>query len=224
MAAYLALLEPGDTVLGMRLDQGGHLTHGSPVNFSGRLYNFVAYGVDDEHETLDYDALRGRRQRAPPEDDRGRRHGVPADHRLRRVPGDRRRRRRAPARRRRAHRRAHRRRRAPVADPPRRRRDVHDPQDAARPSRRCDPVPRGVRRRDRQGGVPRAPGRAAHARRSRPRPSRSGWRSSRSSASTRPRSSATRRHSPTRSRRRASASCRVAPTTTSCSSTSSRSA
>jgi glycine hydroxymethyltransferase len=57
MAAYLALLEPGDTVLGMRLDQGGHLTHGSPVNFSGRLYHFVAYGVDDERETLDYDAI-----------------------------------------------------------------------------------------------------------------------------------------------------------------------
>ena len=48
MAAYLALLEPGDKVMGMRLDQGGHLTHGSPVNFSGRLYDFVAYGVDDE--------------------------------------------------------------------------------------------------------------------------------------------------------------------------------
>jgi len=57
MAAYLALLEPGDTVLGMRLDQGGHLTHGSPVNFSGRLYHFAAYGVDDERETLDYDAI-----------------------------------------------------------------------------------------------------------------------------------------------------------------------
>jgi glycine hydroxymethyltransferase len=57
MAAYLALLEPGDTVLGMRLDQGGHLTHGSPVNFSGRLYRFVSYGVDDETERLDYDAI-----------------------------------------------------------------------------------------------------------------------------------------------------------------------
>ena len=57
MAAYFALLEPGDTVMGMRLDQGGHLTHGSPVNFSGKLYRFVAYGVDDELETLDYDAI-----------------------------------------------------------------------------------------------------------------------------------------------------------------------
>ena len=58
MAAYLAVLDPGDKVMGMRLDQGGHLTHGSPVNFSGRLYDFVAYGVDDESETLDYDSLR----------------------------------------------------------------------------------------------------------------------------------------------------------------------
>jgi glycine hydroxymethyltransferase len=57
MAAYLALLEPGDRVMGMRLDQGGHLTHGSPVNFSGRLYDFVAYGVDPDSEVLDYDAV-----------------------------------------------------------------------------------------------------------------------------------------------------------------------
>jgi glycine hydroxymethyltransferase len=57
MAVYFTLLEPGDVVLGMRLDQGGHLTHGNPVNFSGRLYRFVAYGVDDETETLDYDEL-----------------------------------------------------------------------------------------------------------------------------------------------------------------------
>ena len=57
MAAYFALLSPGDTVLGMRLDQGGHLTHGSPVNFSGKLYKFVAYGVDRETELIDYDEL-----------------------------------------------------------------------------------------------------------------------------------------------------------------------
>src|SRR5438132_2018133 len=57
-AAYMALLEPGDKVMGMRLDQGGHLTHGSPVNFSGRMYDFVAYGVDDTSEILDYDAIR----------------------------------------------------------------------------------------------------------------------------------------------------------------------
>jgi glycine hydroxymethyltransferase len=61
-AVYLALLEPGDTVLAMRLDQGGHLTHGSPVNFSGRLFNFVPYGVtpassDGEGERIDLDSL-----------------------------------------------------------------------------------------------------------------------------------------------------------------------
>ncbi len=57
MAVYFALLEPGDTVMGMRLDQGGHLTHGSKVNFSGRLYNFVAYGVDRETEIIDYEEM-----------------------------------------------------------------------------------------------------------------------------------------------------------------------
>lgn len=59
MGVYFALLEPGDTVLGMRLDQGGHLTHGSPVNFSGLYYNFVAYGVDPETELIDMDEVRG---------------------------------------------------------------------------------------------------------------------------------------------------------------------
>ena len=58
MAVYLALLEPGDTVLGMRLDQGGHLTHGSPVNFSGRIYRFVSYGVTESDERLDLDQMR----------------------------------------------------------------------------------------------------------------------------------------------------------------------
>src|SRR5689334_23881996 len=58
MATYLALLEPGDKVMGMRLDQGGHLTHGSPVNFSGRLYDFVAYGVTPSDEVLDYGEIR----------------------------------------------------------------------------------------------------------------------------------------------------------------------
>src|SRR5262249_32020488 len=56
-AVYLALLQPGDTVLGMALDQGGHLTHGAKVNFSGKLYNFIPYGVSPETETIDYDAL-----------------------------------------------------------------------------------------------------------------------------------------------------------------------
>jgi glycine hydroxymethyltransferase len=58
MAAYMAILEPGDTVLGMRLDQGGHLTHGSPVNASGRLYHFVSYGVTESDERIDMDQVR----------------------------------------------------------------------------------------------------------------------------------------------------------------------
>ena len=57
MAAYTALIKPGDTVLGMSLDQGGHLTHGSPVNYSGTLYRFVPYGLSLETETIDYDEL-----------------------------------------------------------------------------------------------------------------------------------------------------------------------
>ncbi len=57
MAAYFAALEPGDRVMGMSLDHGGHLTHGSPVNFSGRIYDFVHYGLDEESEMIDYDAV-----------------------------------------------------------------------------------------------------------------------------------------------------------------------
>ena len=130
----MAVLQPGDRVMGMRLDQGGHLTHGSPVNFSGRMYEFVAYGVDDESETLDYDVIRRAREGDRSEADRRRRDRVPARHRLRRLPVDRRRRRRAAARRRRPHRRPHRGRRASVAGAGRRHRHVHHPQDAARPA------------------------------------------------------------------------------------------
>ena len=57
MAAYFAALEPGDRVMGMSLDHGGHLTHGSPVNFSGRIYDFVHYGLDEESEMIDYDVV-----------------------------------------------------------------------------------------------------------------------------------------------------------------------
>ncbi|NLK08321.1 MAG: serine hydroxymethyltransferase [Firmicutes bacterium] len=57
MAVYFAILDPQDTVLGMNLAHGGHLTHGSPVNFSGKLFNFVHYGVDPDTEQIDYDAV-----------------------------------------------------------------------------------------------------------------------------------------------------------------------
>ena len=57
MAAYFALMDPGDRVMGMQLDHGGHLTHGASVNFSGKLYDFVPYGVDRETETIDYEEV-----------------------------------------------------------------------------------------------------------------------------------------------------------------------
>ncbi len=58
MAVYFSVLQPNDTVLGMNLAHGGHLTHGSPVNYSGILYNFVSYGVDPETETINYEEVR----------------------------------------------------------------------------------------------------------------------------------------------------------------------
>lgn len=57
MGVYFSILEPGDKVLGMNLSHGGHLTHGSPVNFSGTMYEFSEYGVNDETETIDYDVV-----------------------------------------------------------------------------------------------------------------------------------------------------------------------
>lgn len=65
-AAYMALINPGDTVLGMDLSAGGHLTHGSPVNFSGKTYQFVAYSVDKDTEIIDYDALAKQAQEVKP--------------------------------------------------------------------------------------------------------------------------------------------------------------
>ncbi|MGG4397434.1 serine hydroxymethyltransferase [Paenibacillus thiaminolyticus] len=58
MAVYFASVKPGDTILGMNLSHGGHLTHGSPVNFSGRFYNFVPYGVDEQTGRIDFDHVR----------------------------------------------------------------------------------------------------------------------------------------------------------------------
>ncbi|MCI8441410.1 MAG: serine hydroxymethyltransferase [Provencibacterium sp.] len=58
LAVYFALLQPGDTVLGMSLAEGGHLTHGSPVNLSGKYYNFVSYGVDEKTHQIDYEQVR----------------------------------------------------------------------------------------------------------------------------------------------------------------------
>ncbi|QTN00868.1 aminotransferase class I/II-fold pyridoxal phosphate-dependent enzyme [Sediminibacillus dalangtanensis] len=66
MAVYFSVLELGDTVLGMNLSHGGHLTHGSPVNFSGKLYKFEEYGVDKETEQIDYDSVRAKAKELKP--------------------------------------------------------------------------------------------------------------------------------------------------------------
>ncbi|MCI1880633.1 MAG: serine hydroxymethyltransferase [Sporolactobacillus sp.] len=66
MAVYHAMLQPGDTVIGMRLSHGGHLTHGSPVNFSGQLYHFFDYGVSKETQTIDFDELEKTVQQTKP--------------------------------------------------------------------------------------------------------------------------------------------------------------
>src|SRR5262249_36227058 len=56
-AAYMSVIQPGDTVMGLSLDQGGHLTHGSKVNFSGKLFNIVSYGVRQDDQRIDYDGM-----------------------------------------------------------------------------------------------------------------------------------------------------------------------
>ena len=66
MGVYLSVLEPGDTVLGMNLTAGGHLTHGHPMNFSGILYNFVDYGVNKETEVIDYEEVRAKAKEVQP--------------------------------------------------------------------------------------------------------------------------------------------------------------
>jgi len=66
MAVYFAVLQPGDTILGMNLSHGGHLSHGSPANFSGRLYNVVFYGVDKKTETIDFDEVESQAKKYRP--------------------------------------------------------------------------------------------------------------------------------------------------------------
>jgi len=164
MAAYLALLEPGDVVMGMPLDQGGHLTHGSPVNFSGRLYRFVGYGVDDDTETLDYDAIAAVARAARPKlivagataypriiDFEAFRSIADEVGALLLVAC-------------RSHRRSRRRRCPSEPGAVRGCRDVHDPQDAPGTSCRLHRVPLRVRIGDRQGGVPWPARWPAHAR------------------------------------------------------------
>ena len=171
LGVYLALLDPGDTILAMRLDQGGHLTHGSPASITSKVWRFVSYGLTPPSD--DSDAGRAHRPRpgprprprAPPEADRRRRHRLLAHHRRQGLP------RPSPMRsgrcfdvRLRAHGRAHRRRGAPEPRRDRRRRHLHHPQDPARTTGRRDPVRRGAGQEDRLSHLPRAPGRPARAR------------------------------------------------------------
>ena len=90
MAVFMAVLEPGDTVLGMSLAHGGHLTHGTKVSFSGKLYHAVAYGVRRDTELIDFDEVRAHGARAQAEADHRRRQRVSAHDGLRAVPRDRR--------------------------------------------------------------------------------------------------------------------------------------
>ena len=183
-AVYFTFLKPGDTVMGMDLSHGGHLTHGSPVNFSGQLYHFVPYGIDPETELLDYDAIAAQALGGAAQDDHRRRERLLPRHRLRPLPRDRRLGRRVPVRRHRAPGGPHRQGAPPLAPAPRPRRDHHDPQDPARPARRPHPHGPGLReplrpeggeerthvhdeRASRQDGHPRHPGRRADARRRR---------------------------------------------------------
>ena len=85
LGAYEALIELGDTVLGMSLAEGGHLTHGSPVNFSGRHYDFASYGVDAQTETIDYDEVERIAKEVRPKLIVGGASAVSARHRLRRA-------------------------------------------------------------------------------------------------------------------------------------------
>ena len=83
MSVYLAVCKPGDTILGMNLSHGGHLTHGHPLNFSGRFYNVVAYGVRKEDERIDYDAMAALASEHNPKVIVVGRLRLPAHHRLR---------------------------------------------------------------------------------------------------------------------------------------------
>ena len=138
-AVFLALLQPGDTFMGLDLNAGGHLTHGSPVNMSGKWFKVVPYGVRSDDQLIDMDEVARDRARAQAEADHRRRHRLFALLGLGAVPRDRRRGRRLPDGRHGAHRRARRRRRASLAGPARACRHDDDAQVAARPARRHDP-------------------------------------------------------------------------------------
>ena len=137
VAAFMALMQPGDTFMGLNLAAGGHLTHGSPVNMSGKWFKPVPYGVRRDDQRIDMDEVAQARPRAPAEGDHRRRLGLSAHPRFPAIPRDRRRGRRLSDGRHGAFRRPGRRRRASVAVPACACRHHDDAQDAARPARRA---------------------------------------------------------------------------------------
>ena len=160
MGVYFSLLQPGDRVLGMRLDQGGHLTHGSPVNFSGLYYDFVAYGVDRETELVDMDQVRASGHRAQAEHRPGRLLGLLPHPGLRGVPGDRRRGGRSLHGRCGPFHRSGGGAVSPFARAPRRHRHRDHPQGPAWPAGWPDPQQRALCQGHRPGDLPQCPGRA----------------------------------------------------------------
>ena len=186
MAVYMAALQPGDTILSLELSHGGHLTHGLKVNFSGRLYTIVHYGVSRETNVVDYDEVLDKRAREPAAPDRLRRVRLPTHGGHGEVPRDRGRGRRASAVRHGPLRRPRRGRAA--AEPGRalRLRHVDDAQDARRAALRVHPLPGGARAGGRPRRLPGDAGRAARSTRSPRRRRASGSRRPRRSATTSP--------------------------------------
>ena len=223
MAVYSAVLEPGDTILGLRLDHGGHLTHGLKVNFSGRLYTFEHYGVSRETNVVDYDEVLALAKEHRPrlivcggsayprtvEADRFREIAdeVGRDAPLRHGPFRRPRRRRA----------------APEPGAVLRLRLLDHAQDALRPALRLRPLPRGAREGARPRRLPGDAGRADGARDRREGDLLPDRRRAPRSASTRRRCARTPTRSPTSSRPAGSTSSPAAPTRTCSRSTCARS-
>ena len=161
LAAYFAMLKPGDSILGLRLDHGGHLTHGLKVNFSGLLYDVHAYGVHREDSRIDFDEVRRLAHEHKPKLIVAGASAYPRVIDAAGLPRDRRRGRRPPDGRHGALLRPGRRRPPPEPGRVRRRGHLDHPQDACRPAGRPGAVPRGARCGGRQGRLPGTAGRAA---------------------------------------------------------------